>query len=137
MVGAILRRLHAEFVRGRSPRSRAIGPAAAALGILPIGDNWEQDFGIRIEDGAVMWFNRDPPYDPREEPDSRVRLSILNAARFKHSELGGLIPPRPDDAVDCMFCDGRGERTGGDSVLRPCPHCAGGWLPRHLAHESK
>lgn len=134
-LAATLRRLHAEFIRAKTPRSRVLRRAAKALGILPITDDWTQFFGIRITDGEVMAFDGDPPFSPRVEPVSRRRLAILNDARFRHPELEGLIPPRPDDAIDCEFCEGCGERTGADGILRSCPHCAAGWVPLALVQD--
>lgn len=124
---ASLNRLHTEFIRARTSRSRAVGAAARALGVLPITDDWERDFGIRIEDGEVISFNRDVPHDPRVECGGWIRLAILHHARFKYPELAGMLPPRPPDAEDCGACLGEGVRTRPDGERYSCPRCVCGW----------
>jgi hypothetical protein len=98
---------------------------------LPIGFDMGAVFFL-TEDGDI--FAWDPPPDaPRPVTTLWVQLVLLKRAASDVPELIEALPRRPDDAVDCAACGGRGfvdtrSPEGGGSKDWPCWPCGTmGW----------
>ena len=126
---ARLRRSLSQFLEEDSARARALRHVATELAVLPITDDWNRDFGVRLSDGRVVSFNRSEPYDLRVVDVPNAELALLGHAWTRFPELAALVPLRPADAIDCPSCKGSGvlphtERPSGLSC-----YCGGmGWL---------
>jgi hypothetical protein len=77
-------------------------------------------------DGTLWDADSDSGKPLTRLPDGSWTLAVVwGAERFPW--LAELLPPRPQDAVSCSDCAGRG-RVGSTPVL--CPTCEGlGWSP--------
>ena len=126
-----LRRSLDSFLEDATVRASALGHLAKELAVLPITDDWERDFGIRLSDGKVVSFNRDEPFDLKVVTVPNAELAVLGHAWTKFPELAPLVPTRPADAIDCPACEGSGLiRHGSRPVAFSC-YCGGlGWLLR-------
>lgn len=128
---ARLRRSLTLFLEEDSPRARALRQVATALGVLPITDDWDRDFGVRLSDGRVVSFNRCEPYDLRVVDVPNAELSLLAHAWTKFPELAPLVPLRPADAIDCAACNGIGVLPHDKRPSGFACYCGGvGWLFR-------
>jgi len=126
-----LRRSLNLFLEEDSPRARALRQIATELSVLPITDDRNRDFGVRLSDGRVVSFNRAEPYDLRVIDVPNAELALLAQAWIRFPELAPLVPRRPADAVDCPACNGSGVlRHGEPPSGLPC-YCGGvGWTFR-------
>lgn len=128
---ARLRRSLKLFLEEESPRARALRGVATALSVLPITDDRDRDFGVRLSDAKVVSFNRDEPYDVRVVDVPNAELALLAHAWTKFSELAPLVPLRPADAIDCPSCDGSGVLRHGEGPAGFSCFCGGvGWTFR-------
>jgi hypothetical protein len=89
-------------------------------------------------DGVVLdLWPVEEPGDPTSDGQPRIasgstELLGLVAGSKQYPWLSPLIPPRPQGALDCGSCQGRGtfpfEGMGGSAVTIYCSHCgAVGW----------
>ena len=128
---ARLRRSLDSFLEEDTPRARALRHVAKELAVIPVTDDWNRDFGIRLSDGKVVSFNRDEPFDLQVVAVPNAELAVFGHAWTKFPELAPLVPTRTADAIDCPACDGSGLVRHG---LRPANfscYCGGlGWLHR-------
>ena len=128
---ARLRRSLKLFLEEDSPRAGALRHVATELSILPITDDRNRDFGIRLSDGKVVSFNRTEPYDPRVVDLPNAELALLAHAWTRFPELAPFVPLRPADAIDCPACDGSGVLRHGDGPSGFSCYCGGvGWTFR-------
>jgi hypothetical protein len=126
-----LRRSLNLFLEDSSPRTRELRRVATELSVLPITDDRDREFGIRLSDGKVVSFNRGEPYDPRVVDVPNAELALLAHAWIKFPELAPLVPLRPADAVACPACDGSGVLRHGERPTGFSCYCGGvGWSYR-------
>jgi hypothetical protein len=84
--------------------------AAARHGALLLHFGWGTDFAIR-PDGTVIRIDEVQISGPDEDiwyRDFNWPVATVAFAVSRYPELKLLLPPRPDDAVDCPACGGRG-----------------------------
>jgi hypothetical protein len=98
---------------------------------LPIGFDMGMVFFLTDEGGIFGW---EPPPDALQPVTFlSQQLVVLRHATGDFPELAGALPRRPDDAVDCAECGGRGfvdTRSLDGRVINdwPCRSCATmGW----------
>jgi hypothetical protein len=78
--------------------------------------------------GEIISFGWDTPDDIRLEADPRIRNIALYQGSKRYPELREFIPSRPEDAIDCPTCKGKGEFPR--PYDRLVCYCGGvGWLP--------
>jgi len=137
---ARLRRSLNLFLEDDSPRARALRRVATELAVLPITDDRDRDFGIRLSDGRVVSFTRTEPYDVRLVDVPNAALALLAHAWTRFPELAPLVPLRPAEAVDCPSCNGSGVLRHGEAPSGFSCYCGGvGWSYRDgwVARSSK
>jgi len=128
---ARLRRSLDSFLKEDTPRARDLRHIAKQLAILPITDDRNRDFGVRLSDGKVVSFSRCEPFDVQVVAVPNAELALLAYAWTKFSELAPLVPVRSADAIDCPACDGSGSIRHGEPPLGFSCYCGGlGWLYR-------
>jgi hypothetical protein len=126
-----LRRSLNLFLEDSSPRTRELRRVATELSVLPITDDRDREFGIRLSDGKVVSFNRTEPYDLRVVDVPNAELALVAQAWIKFPELAPLVPLRPADAVACPACDGSGVLRHGERPAGFSCYCGGvGWAYR-------
>jgi len=95
-------------------------------------------------DGRILWD--DDGWSVAATRRDAFAAILCGVWKTKIERLRELLPPRPDDAVDCEMCGSTGEYNAG-GLMRDvngnvisiiCPTCAGlGWISANLAlHES-
>ena len=128
---ARLRRSLSVFLEDDSPRARALRHVATELAVLPITDDRDRDFGVRLSDGRVVSFNRGEPYDLRLVDVPNAELALLAQAWIRFPELAPLVPVRPADAIDCPVCKGSGVCPRNEQPPGFSCYCGGiGWAYR-------
>ena len=128
---ARLGRLLNHFLEDDSPAARALQHVARELAVLPITDDRDRDFGVRLSDGRVVSFNRTEPYDLRVVNVPNAELALLAHAWIRFPELAPLVPLRPADAIDCPACKGSGVCPHNEQLLGVSCYCGGvGWTYR-------
>ena|SRR5690349_224668 len=126
---ARLRRSLNSFLEEDSPRAHALRHVATALDVLPITDDRDRDFGVRLSDGRVVSFNRADPFDLRVVDVPNAELAVLGHAWTTFPELASLVPFRPADAIDCPACQGSGVSQDSAGPSGFSCYCGGmGWL---------
>jgi hypothetical protein len=126
---ARLRRSLDSFIEEDTPRARKLRRVAKQLAILPITDDSDRHFGIRLSDGKVVSFNGNEPFDLQVVVLPNAQLAVLGRAWTEFPELALLVPARPADAIDCPACGGSGLIRHGDSPAGFSCYCGGlGWL---------
>ncbi len=97
---------------------------------LPVFVDWTTFYGLQT-DGEILVVPTEEDEELKLEDDNRLqRMAIFQGAK-KYFELRSLVPQRPDEAVDCNHCEGRGRIdlpgiVGADTIV--C-YCGGlGWL---------
>lgn len=126
---ARLRRSLDSFLAENTPRARELRKVAQELGIVPVTDDSNRNFGIRISDGRVVSFKNDEPFDLQVVGVPNAELAVLGHAWTKFAELAALIPVRPADAIECPACRGSGSIRRGESPVGFSCYCGGlGWL---------
>lgn len=102
---------------------------ATELAVLPIIDDCDRAFGLRLSDGKVVSFNRSEPFDLHVVAVPNAELAVLAHAWIKFPELAPLVPSRPADAIDCSACEGSGVIRHGQPPSGFSCYCGGlGWL---------
>lgn len=101
--------------------------------ILPLVIGWVETIGITT-DGRICRFSADGElrdYEGLRDVDDRAMLihALLVASRVV-PQLESLRPIRPQDAVNCAACDGRGWYASHPEVICSCGGV--GWLPRDV-----
>jgi hypothetical protein len=97
--------------------------AAARHGALLLYFGWGTDFAIR-PDGTVIRIDEVPIDDPSQDLwyancNWQIVAVVFGARRYPELKL--LLPSRPDDALTCPSCSGRGMiLIGGKQVLCEC-----------------
>lgn len=135
------RRKLEEFINGSIPDPNDLRETVAQLEVLPLMLDMGGCYALR-SNKQVISFPWDDITDIRVENDPRIRNIALFRGSKKYPELMALIPPKPNNAIECSYCDGTGiEKTtaklGLDSII--C-YCGGlGWLPRkqQIYHQWK
>ena len=126
---ARLRRSLDAFLSEDTPRASALRHIATELAIIPITDDGNRDFGIRLSDGKVVSFNRSEPFDLQVVSVPNAEIAVLGHAWTKFPELAPLVPTRRPDAIDCPACDGSGVTRHGKPPVEFSCYCGGlGWL---------
>lgn len=126
---ARLQRSFDSFLEENLSRANDLCHAAEELGVLPIADNHERDFGIRLSDGKVVSFNRIEPFDLHVVAVPNAELAVLGHAWTKFPALVTLVPSRPIYAIDCQACGGSGVTKEGNLPSGLSCYCGGlGWL---------
>jgi hypothetical protein len=124
-----LRRVLDAFLEEDTPRADALRRVAQELAVIPITDDWNRDFGIRLSDGKVVSFNRNEPFDVQVVDVPNAEIAVLGHAWMRFSELAPLVPVRPSHAIDCPACDGSGLSRHGKRPSGFSCYCGGlGWL---------
>ena len=125
------------FFEQDTPRAHGLRPVARELGVLPITDDWDRDFGIRLSDGKVVSFNRTEPFEVQVVTVPNAELAVLGHAWTLFPKLAPLVPARPTEAIDCPLCDGSGLMRHGKRPRGFSCYCGGlgwslpeGWLAR-------
>ena len=108
--------------------------AALKRGALPLYLEMGGIFALQ-PDGEIISISWEEPDNPRIEHNQRIRNTVLFQGSMKYPELSSLIPPKPDDAKVCSYCNGTGEA----SIALDLPnearkhitcYCGGlGWIP--------
>src|SRR4051794_9863064 len=98
---ARLRRVLDSFLEEDTPRAYALRHVARELAVIPVTDDWNRDFGIRLADGKVVSFNRAEPFDLQVVDLPNAEIAVLGHAWTKFPELAPLVPVRPSHAIDC------------------------------------
>ena len=128
---ARLRRSLSLFLDEDTPRAHALRRVATELDVLPVTDDSNRDFGVRLADGRVVSFNRNEPYELQVVDVPNAELAVLGQAWTKFPELAPLVPRRPDEAIDCPSCHGSGVCARGERPQSFSCYCGGvGWLFR-------
>ena len=128
---ARLRRSLDAFLREDTSRARALRHVAAELAVIPIANDRNRDFGIRVSDGKVVSFNKDEPFDLQVVRIPNAELAVYAHAWTTFPELAPLVPARPADAIDCPACHGSGLLQHGERSSSFSCYCGGlGWLHR-------
>lgn len=126
-----LRRVLSRFLEDDTPRARALRRVATELDVLPVTDDSNRDFGVRLADGSVVSFNRNEPYDLHVVDVPNAELAVLALAWTKFPELAPLVPRRPAEAIDCPACHGSGVFAPNEQPSGFSCYCGGvGWLFR-------
>ena len=126
---ARLRRSLTSFLKDDTSGARALRHVAAELAVIPVTDDRNRDFGIRVADGRVVSFNRVEPFDLQLVTIPNAELAVLGHAWTKFPELAPLVPERPSNAIECPACDGRGLLRHGERPFEFSCYCGGlGWL---------
>jgi hypothetical protein len=126
-----LRRSLAAFLEDDAPQARELRHVATELAIIPITDDRDREFGIRLSDGKVVSFSRQKPYDLEVVALPNAELAVLAHAWTRFPELAPLVPVRPADAISCLACDGSGAIKHGERPSGFSCYCGGlGWLFR-------
>lgn len=114
-----------------SPDPAGVNATCRELKVLPLTFDMSGCFAIRAN-GEIVSFLFDNQHELRVETDPRIRNMALFQGSKRYPELAAMIPPKPDDAIECSRCDGTGiEKTtaklGLENVV--C-YCGGlGWIP--------
>lgn len=125
---ARLRRLLDSFLEQDTPRAHEFRRVASELAILPITDDWNREFGLRLSDGKVVSFNRIEPFDLQVVTVPNAELALLGHAWTQFPELAPLVPARPAEAMDCPACGGSGIMRHGQRHSGFSCYCGGlGW----------
>ena len=128
---ARLRRSLAAFLEDDAPQARELRHVATELAIIPITDDRDREFGIRLSDGKVVSFSRHEPFDLKVVALPNAELAVLAHAWTRFPELAPLVPVRPADAISCPACDGSGSIKHGERPSGFSCYCGGiGWLFR-------
>ena len=128
---ARLRRSLNLFLGEDTPRAHALRRVATELDVLPITDDWNRDFGVRLSDGSVVSFNRSKPYDLLVVDVPNAELAVLGHAWTIFAELAPLVPHRSAETIDCPACNGSGTCSHGERPAGFSCYCGGvGWLFR-------
>jgi hypothetical protein len=126
---ARLRRCLDSFLNEQTPTARELHRVAKELAVVPITDDWNRVFGIRVSDGRVVSFNRIEPFDLELVTVPNAELAVLGHAWTKFPELAPLVPRRPAEAIICPACSGSGLATYGEGPKDFSCYCGGlGWL---------
>jgi hypothetical protein len=120
----------AAFELNCPPDRRWLRPYVRDHRIFPLVIGWVETVGIAA-DGRICKFSADGEqrdYEGRREIDDRVMLihALLVASRVV-PQLESLRPIRPQDAVTCAACDGRGGYASHPEVICSCGGV--GWVP--------
>ncbi len=82
---------------------------------------------VILKTGQIGWIDLSPPHAWKEESDPRIIRLAQYAASEKYPELSLLKPKRPDNAITCIHCAGKGSIDHPSNGL-VC-YCGGlGWL---------
>jgi hypothetical protein len=128
---ARLRRSLDTFLEENAPSAADLCHAAKALGVIPITDDRQRDFGIRLSDGKIVSFNRHEPFDLHIVAVPNAELAVLGHAWTKFPELVAFVPTRPADATDCPACSGSGVSKHEELSSGLSCYCGGlGWVFR-------
>jgi hypothetical protein len=112
-------RLTAEAAR--ESESSAIKEAARATGALPVHTDMSGALAL-TSNGDVIQYDFET--GTTSAPEENWRIAALTKAARRFPELRDLAPPRPNSAVDCPSCSGRGVILGN----MDCGTCFGtGW----------
>ena len=100
---------------------------------LPVFLDWSACMAVR-PDGEIIWIDYEEPHRVRLVEDERERNIGLFQGSLRYPDLGFLVPTRPDDAIDCPDCRGKGRISFSEVPERLADrivcHCGGnGWLP--------
>jgi hypothetical protein len=126
---ARLRRALDAFLEEDAPGTRELRLVAKELAVIPVTDDCNRDFGIRLSDGKVVSFNRDEPFDVQVVDVPNAEIAVLGHAWTKFPELAPLVPVRPSHAIDCPACDGSGAFRHEKHPSAFSCYCGGlGWL---------
>src|SRR5262249_21344102 len=78
--------------------------------LVPLYLDWVGVFGLAA-DGNILFVGWDPPHDVSPVREAYwIRNAIVVGAE-QYAELTPFVPARPDNAVTCSFCRGRGRPT--------------------------
>lgn len=97
---------------------------------LPLYAGWTGT--TYLTTSGEFWY-RNCEYDPpriEDDLNDASKIVALVLAAEHHPQLTVLLPSRPDDALDCDACDGRGQITVGNVSNIICGQCSAlGWRP--------
>jgi hypothetical protein len=126
---ARLRRVLDSFLEEDTPRARELHHVAKELAVIPVTDDRNRDFGIRLSDGKVVSFNRTEPFDLHVVDLPNAEIAVLGHAWTQFSELAPLVPRRPSHAIDCPACGGSGVSRREEFSSGFSCYCGGlGWM---------
>lgn len=66
-------------------------------------------FLVILMTGQIGWIDITPPHAWKEESDPKIIRMVNFAASEKYPELSSLKPKRPQNALDCTHCAGKGK----------------------------
>ncbi len=118
-----------EFISSSSSEPEYLKYYAAKHSVLPMYIDWSCFYGIRPNGEIVVVSHEDEEGEPIVEDDPRIINLVLFQGAKKYSDLIGLVPERPQDAIECPHCEGKGEiKYEGVEIV--C-YCGGlGWIPQ-------
>lgn len=114
------------------PDPNGVNRVCREFDLLPLMFEMSGCYAIRAN-GEVVSFLYDDERDLRLETDPRILNIALFQGSKRHPELATLVPPRPDDAIECSHCDGTGieKMTASLGLDNFVCYCGGlGWLPK-------
>jgi hypothetical protein len=76
--------------------------------VLPVYVGWTAFYGLRV-DGEIVVVPTEEDGDPEPEVDERLRRMAIFRGAKKYPDLKPLVPERPAGALDCSYCEGRGQ----------------------------
>jgi hypothetical protein len=122
-----IKRLVRQFLASASPDPLGLRQIVSRMNALPLF----LDMGGCIAaspGGEIISFLWDEPLVIRVETCPRIRNLALFQVSKKYSALREFIPPRPEDAVNCPHCKGKGELPA--PMNKVVCYCGGvRWLP--------
>jgi hypothetical protein len=117
-----------EFISSSSPEAEYLKYYVAKHLLLPMYIDWTCFYGIRPNGEIVVISHEDEEGEPFVERDPRIINLVLFQGAKKYSDLTRLVPERPQNAIECQYCEGEGEiEYQGVEIV--C-YCGGlGWIP--------
>ena len=97
--------------------------------VLPIYVGWDGLYGLRV-DGEIVLVPTEEEGDAQPDVEERLRRMAIFRGSKKYPVLKQLVPERPGGALDCSYCEGRGQIDirGVEADTIVC-YCGGlGWL---------
>jgi hypothetical protein len=97
--------------------------------VLPVYIDWTAFYGLGV-DGEIVVVPTEEEGDAQPELDERLRRMAIFRGSKKYPVLKQLVPERPAGALDCSYCEGRGQIDipGVEADTIVC-YCGGlGWL---------
>ncbi len=115
-----------EYLVEDDPRADWVRSAVRKHGFLPLYLGWVAVLGLRPDGSFVRWDHKGDPEVVKPLSDGYWERMALCQAAKTYPEFTSLLPRRPSEARDCVFCKGSGQIERLPQIICSCGGL--GWI---------